>query len=283
MIDRACISINNRCNLSCAYCHFRTPEKSEFLIEADMDVIAVLDNITEHIENHDISVFKLGFVGNGEPLLDFDKLSLYIKHIEKYLSDGRIAAYTITNGTLVTKEMLEFLRKYRVNIGFSIDGTAEIHNKYRCGTHKAVMRAIELYHKVNGCYPSMNCTVSRDVLEKAKETTAFFEQFAGSRITFSRMTGKNGISLNDHRRFLEMAKRRLNIRSGGYDCTMYGGKCGAGINNIFYANGKIFICGNCVDLPAYYSSDTRLDEIRFDVETFDRGCCYKEMIGGDTA
>ena len=282
MIDRACISINNRCNLSCAYCHFHTPEKSKHLAEADMDVIAVLDNITEHIERHGINVFKLGFVGNGEPLLDFDTLVRYIEHIGGYLSSGRIAAYTITNGTLVTEEKLEFFKRYHVNVGFSIDGIAKIHNKYRCKTHTAVMRAIEVYHKVNGCYPSMNCTVSRDVLDSAEETIAFFEQF-GSRITFSRMIGKNGIGAEEFQGFLEKAKQRLNVRTGGYDCTMYGGSCGAGINNIFYANGKIFICGNCVDLPTTYSSDTRLDDVGFDVGEFDRCRCYKEMIGGDSA
>ena len=49
---------------------------------------------------------------------------------------------------------------------------------------------------------------------------------------------------------------RLNVRTGGYDCTMYGGMCGAGMDNIFYANGKIFICGNCIDLSFSMPYDT---------------------------
>ncbi len=99
MINRACISINNRCNLRCTYCHFHTPDEVAHLVERSMNVFKILDNITYHIDNHEISVFKLGFVGNGEPLLDFEKLSEYIRYIKKYLEDGRIAAYTITNGT----------------------------------------------------------------------------------------------------------------------------------------------------------------------------------------
>lgn len=277
MIDRACISINNCCNLDCTYCHFHVPEKAEHLTETEMDIYAVLENITHHIDKYRIEVFKLGFVGNGEPLLDFENLKRYIKHIGNYLSDGRIAAYTITNGTHVTKEMLEFFKVYKVNIGFSIDGIPDIHNKYRCGTHTAVMQAIEMYHTVNGQYPPMNCTVSRDVLDRADETIAFFEPF-GNRITFSRMIGENGITLDDFHNFLAKAKEKLNIRTGGYDCTMYGGKCGAGINNIFYANGKIYICGNCIDLPDVYSSDTPLDEIKFIIKPFDRSHCYKEEL-----
>ena len=140
------------------------------------------------------------------------------------------------------------------------------------------MKAIELYHSVNDCYPSMNCTVGRDTLKKAEDTIVFFEPF-GSRITFSRMIGADGISLDEFRCFLDKAKQRLNVRIGGYDCTMYGGMCGAGINNIFYANGNVYICGNCVDLSPIAKADTPIDYIKPDIPEFDRSSCFKESQG----
>ena len=242
MVTRACISINNRCNLNCTYCHFH--EKKDYIQEDNMDVITILDIITSHIEDNDIDLFKLGFVGNGEPMLDYEKLKQYIAHIGDYLKSGRIAAYTITNGLLVDCEKLEFFKEYNVNVGFSVDGISAIHDKYRCGTHERVMANIALYKEVNGKYPSMNCTVGKEIIDNPEATIGFFEQF-GNRITFSRMIGKQGISLLDFNAFLNKAMERLNVRTGGYDCTMYGGMCGAGMDNIFYANGKIFICGNC--------------------------------------
>lgn len=276
MITRACISINNICNLNCSYCHFHMPDKTNHLAEQPMNVFAILDNIMSHIDKYNIEVFKLGFVGNGEPLLNFGELSDYIKYIDNYISNGRIAAYTITNGTLADRETLEFFKAHKVNVGFSLDGIPEIHNKYRCGSYATVMAAIETYQEINGAYPSINCTISRDALERADETIDFFEGF-GSRITFSRMIGDGGISLAEFHRFINAAKSRLNIRTGGYDCTMYGGKCGAGINNVFYANGKIHLCGNCVDLPISCDSDTPIDKINFNVGVFDRNNCYKEL------
>lgn len=277
MITRACISINNRCNLNCDYCHFHTAEKADFLADRKMNIIKILDNITRHINKHHIEKFKLGFVGNGEPLLDYNKLKCYVEYINDYLESGRIAAYTVTNGTLVTREMLEFMKQYKVNVGFSLDGIAEIHNKLRCGSFNKVMSAIEVYREINGVYPSFNCTVGSDVLLKTDETIRFFSRFS-SRVTFSRMIGKGGITLYEYRNFLNMASKLLDTRRGGYDCTMYGGMCGAGINNIFYANGKIYLCGNCIDLPPLCGSDTPLDEIRFDIPKFDRNCCYKEEL-----
>lgn len=137
MVTRACISINNRCNLNCTYCHFH--EKKDYIQEDNMDVITILDIIASHIEDNDIDLFKLGFVGNGEPMLDYEKLKQYIAHIGDYLKSGRIAAYTITNGLLVDREKLEFFKEYNVNVGFSVDGISAIHDKYRCGTHERVM------------------------------------------------------------------------------------------------------------------------------------------------
>lgn len=275
MITRACISINNRCNLNCTYCHFHTPDKAEYLTEADMDIHTILENIKHHIDKYNIEAFKLGFVGNGEPLLAYDALHGYIEYICDYLADSRIAAYTITNGTLIDEEMLGFFKMHNVNVGFSIDGIPEVHNKYRCNTHSEVMNAIELYRTINGYYPSMNCTVSRDVLDRVDDTIVFFETF-GSRVTFSRMIGDGGITLNEFHGFLDQAKRKLNVRTGGYDCTMYGGKCGAGINNIFYANGKVYLCGNSVDFPAIANSDAPLDSIVPHMHLFDRNVCYRE-------
>lgn len=54
MVTRACISINNRCNLNCTYCHFH--EKKDYIQEDNMDVITILDIITSHIEDNDIDV-----------------------------------------------------------------------------------------------------------------------------------------------------------------------------------------------------------------------------------
>lgn len=274
MITRACISINNRCNLKCTYCHFY--EKKESICENNMDIIKILDNIISYIEKNNIDEFKLGFVGNGEPLLDYENLKKYILYLKNY---PQIKTYTITNGTLITKEMLLFFKENNVNVGFSLDGPKFIHNPYRCNTFDKVMENVNLYFNINNKYPSFNATVGSKTLEHQNEVIEFFKQF-NSKITFSRMIGKYGILLNDFHKFLEKAETTLYIRRGGYDCTMYGGLCGAGINNIFYANGNIYLCGNCIDMKPIANSNTSLESLDICIKDFDRTKCYKEIIGG---
>jgi len=268
MINRICISINNRCNLQCRYCHFC--EKGE--IEAnDMNVFEILDNVRAYAT----SKFKIGFVGNGEGLLDWPLLKSYIQYIEGM---NFIEAYTITNGTIrLPDEDIKFIEDHKINVGFSIDGYRELHNLNRCNTFDLVMANVENYHRVTGHYPTFNATVGTESLENADKVIEFFARF-GTRITFSRMIGKYGITFAAYREFLENAEKKIPVRRGEKDCTMYGGQCGAGTNNYFFANGKVYYCGNCIDLPPVGPSNMsffNLEKIALD---FNRNYCYKESL-----
>lgn len=268
MIDRICISINNRCNLACRYCHFR--EKG-VLSNDDMDVFSILDRVMKYATG----LFKIGFVGNGECFLDFQKLKAYIAYIEDFKN---ISTYTITNGTVaLSDDDWQFLENHSVNIGFSIDGYKEIHDKNRCGSFDKAIRNVEEYKRVTGHYPTFNATVGMDTLKDPEGVIAFFKPF-GTRVTFSRMIGKYGITLEQYREFLEYAEKETPIRRGGVDCTMYGGQCGAGTNNYFFSNGKVYFCGNCIDLPPVGDSSMTFEELEQISLKFDRKFCYKESL-----
>ena len=59
---------------------------------------------------------------------------------------------------------------------------------------------------------------------------------------------------------------------------MYGGQCGAGTNNYFFANGSVYFCGNCIDLPPVGKSDMTFEELEKISLDFDRNYCYKESL-----
>ena len=145
MIDRICISINNRCNLACSYCHFHEKGKIE---AAEMDVYEILNNVKKYAEKkRPEKGFKIGFVGNGECFLDWQALKSYIAYLED--APG-VRIYTITNGTVrLPEEDLAFLEEHRVNVGFSIDGYRELHDKYRCNSFDRAMENVERYRQMN--------------------------------------------------------------------------------------------------------------------------------------
>ena len=268
MIDRICISINNRCNLACRYCHFHEKGQIE---AAEMNVFEILDNVKRYAGKE----FKIGFVGNGECFLDWPLLKSYIAYLE---DSPNISAYTITNGTVkLPDDEWRFLEEHKINVGFSIDGYRELHDLNRCGSFDRAMETVEYYKNITGHYPTFNATVGRETLDNAERVIAFFKPF-GTRVTFSRMIGKNGISLQQYRVFLEEAEKEIPVRRGGKDCTMYGGQCGAGINNYFFANGKVYYCGNCIDLSPLGPSSVPFEELEKIALEFNRNYCYKESV-----
>lgn len=238
---------------------------------AGMDVFEILQNVKEYA-NH---VFKIGFVGNGEAFMDFPLLKSYIE----FIADNKwIQAYTITNGTVsISDRDIRFLEEHNINVGFSIDGYKSLHNVNRCNSFDKAMDNVEHYNSVAGHYPTFNATVGKETLRNAQKVISFFKRF-GTRVTFSRMIGEYGISLEEYRAFMLLAEQQIPVRRGGLDCTMYGGQCGAGVNNYFFANGKVFYCGNCVDLPSIGNSDISFWELEKISLKFNRGKCYKESI-----
>jgi hypothetical protein len=173
------------------------------------------------------------------------------------IAAGLVCAYTLQfvqprcaspNRSVQREEELVFLEKHGVNVGFSIDGYRELYDLNRCGSFGRAMENVEYYKQITGHYPTFNATVGRESLENAAKVIAFFKPF-GTKVTFSRMIGKYGISQQEYGDFLADAERELPVRRGSRDCTMYGGQCGAGTNNYFFANGKAYYCGNCIDLP----------------------------------
>ena len=269
MVNRICISINNKCNLRCKYCHFN---EKQIEINDNMNIYKILDNVIEYAENKN---FKIGFVGNGEPFLDLDKLKGYISYLEPY---PNISCYTITNGTIsLSDEDILFFVNHKVNVGFSLDGYRELHNKNRCNTFDTVMKNINHFKSISGNYPTLNATVGKDTISDPEKIIEFFKQF-NVRITFSRMIGKYGISLAEYLKFIIQAEKELKIRKGDLDCTMYGGKCGAGLNNFFYANSNVYYCGNCINLSPIATYDKKIEELKDNNICFDRSKCYKESI-----
>lgn len=268
MIDRICISINNRCNLNCRYCHFH--EKSS-IATADMDIYKILNNVKSYVKHP----FKIGFVGNGEGFLEWNKLKTYIAYLD---DKSEISCYTITNGTIpLLDEDIRFLEYRKVNVGFSIDGYKELHNINRCNSFDEAMKNVEKYREITGHYPTFNATVGKESLKNVEKVIEFFRPF-GTRVTFSRMVGRYGITLKEYSDFLEKAEKVIPVRRGSLDCTMYGGKCGAGTNNYFFANGKVYYCGNCIDLPPIADSGISFFELEKIKMEFDRKYCYKESL-----
>jgi uncharacterized protein len=119
------------CNLNCTYCYYLEKQKlypgSSF---------RMTDELLERFIRQYISVQQspvISFVWQGgEPTmlgLDFYKKVVELQH--KHAGNKIIENSLQTNGTLITEEWGQFLKKHNFLVGISIDGPEHIHNKYR--------------------------------------------------------------------------------------------------------------------------------------------------------
>lgn len=124
--------LNNNCNLGCDYCYANQGNFDKAGDVMDFDIAKkVIEHMFENIKKHKGNKLGITFFG-GEPLLQFDlikKIVEYVNEVNTY--NYHIAYSTITNGTLFTDEIIDFLRKNNFIVTVSLDGTKEAHDKMR--------------------------------------------------------------------------------------------------------------------------------------------------------
>ena len=143
------LNIASGCNLSCTYCYkedLTTMKNSgNMTFETAVQAIKHLYDGAKNQKKYNVTFF------GGEPLGNFKLIKEVTEYSKKFFFEkGADVDFTITtNATLLTKEIIEFLRDYGFGITISIDGPAAIHNKTRLtnngsGSYKQVVKKVKL-------------------------------------------------------------------------------------------------------------------------------------------
>ncbi|MCL2250084.1 MAG: SPASM domain-containing protein [Oscillospiraceae bacterium] len=122
------------CNFACKYCYAdggkgTSHYKSAFSKEQ-------IDKMLEQIYKGRYSEYKrykFDFVSGGEPLLDFPALEYFLKKARSFEQqlEKPTTVLIVTNGTLLTKEIVKTLDSFDVFLGISVDGPNLVHNRNR--------------------------------------------------------------------------------------------------------------------------------------------------------
>ncbi len=113
--SRLTLILTTRCNMNCSYCYQGARERGSMewpVARAAADLaLAAPGNGTE-----------LTFYG-GEPLIEFDLLRRVVDYVESTRPPSeRIKYWVVTNGTLITDEVSDFLAAHDFKILLSFDG-----------------------------------------------------------------------------------------------------------------------------------------------------------------
>lgn len=134
------VVVTFRCNFKCIYC--QTSSKNMNRKDLDMD-LETAEKVVDTIFETPNDSIVLEFQG-GEPLLNWEVVKFIVDYsIDKQQATGKnLYLSLVTNGSLLTKEKIDFLLDRKVAICFSLDGPEPVHNHNRGANHKKVKKAM---------------------------------------------------------------------------------------------------------------------------------------------
>lgn len=135
--------VTTACNMNCIYCQANNGNGTDVLFMSKDMAEKAVDIALQSPEIY----LNFEFQG-GEPLLNFEIIKYIVTYAEQKKGKHEISYNIVSNLTLLTDEVIEFLREYNFGISTSLDGPAVVHNVNRPfhdgnGTFDIVMHSIE--------------------------------------------------------------------------------------------------------------------------------------------
>ena len=131
--DHLIINLTERCNFRCRYCSYsgayenmRTHSEKRMSPET---LHAALDWLVSFPRNE----YGVGFYG-GEPLMEMDVIEDAVSYLRSR-TDKPVTLRTTTNGALLNEKTCRFLIDHDFRVNISIDGPAEVNDRYRLLKH----------------------------------------------------------------------------------------------------------------------------------------------------
>ena len=148
----------HRCNLNCKYCYIHTKRNKDMTLE-------MAQSILEPFLVEDKGLLDITFMG-GETLLATDVIRPLVEWIEKGNWKRRYRFFGSTNGTLLNKELKQWLKEYRsiLTLGLSYDGLPEAQNNNRGGCDIDIDFFIETWPK-----QPIQMTINTDTVHQMAE------------------------------------------------------------------------------------------------------------------
>ncbi|MDR2044790.1 MAG: 4Fe-4S cluster-binding domain-containing protein [Clostridium sp.] len=171
------------CNLKCSYCYagqgtyHGVSETNTLTAENYIKAFELLLKIHSEIKT-------IGFFG-GEPLLGFQEIRRFVEYLHSNYSPANIPYLSISsNGTIMNDEIKEFMYKYEIGFGTSLDGPKCLNDRFRNGrgipsVYDAVKNTLHLLSDMPSQRRALQFTFSRVHLEnyQAGDITRWAKEF----------------------------------------------------------------------------------------------------------
>lgn len=184
------------CNLECDYCFYLPKGEEQGMLHKGIMSDEVLEAfipryIRECPSDHVFFTWQ-----GGEPLLAGRKFFEKAFALQSQYAEGKVIENAIqTNATLIDDKWCELFLKHKILLGVSIDGPAELHDKYRKnkqggGSLSEVMAGVELLKKHGVEFNTLTC-INESNYRHPLEVYNFLKEIGSTYMQFSEVIETN--------------------------------------------------------------------------------------------
>ncbi|MDY2797901.1 MAG: anaerobic sulfatase maturase [Anaerobiospirillum succiniciproducens] len=184
------------CNLECDYCFYLPKGEEQGMLHKGIMSDEVLEAFIPRYIQECPSDHVLFTWQGGEPLLAGRKFFEKAFALQRQYANGKVIENAIqTNATLIDDKWCELFLKHKILLGVSIDGPAELHDKYRHsknggGSHSEVMQGIELLKKHGVEFNTLTC-INESNYRHPLEVYKFLKDIGSTFMQFSEVIETN--------------------------------------------------------------------------------------------
>ena len=154
------------CNFSCAYCYSAKGRSKEEISQEKLQTTLdyFIDN--KRIDDKELTIF---ISGGGEPILSWEKVKYIIEYSRKKATEQgfRLELLLMTNGSLITPDIANFLKDQQVEVGVSFEILPDIQQTQR-GKYEQVKKNI-LMMLERGLIPSISSVITAQNVYRMEE------------------------------------------------------------------------------------------------------------------
>ena len=179
--------VNSKCNFHCSYCYAAQSRTTEELNEER--VKPLLDHWLAGLGRERRGEPEISFSGGGEPLLSMKTIEGIVACAESLAEKHgcRIQFSLVTNGSLLNKQILDYLELHRFKLFFSFEITEDLQKSQRGVWEPVRSNLLEVLRR------DISCTVKsvitrRSMARQLEMAECAIRELAGvRRITFNQM------------------------------------------------------------------------------------------------
>lgn len=158
------LQVANDCNLNCKYCYGAGGTYNR--VRELMTFETAKKAIDYFVANSGSRKLLYVIFFGGEPLLNFTLIKQVIHYCESMEEkiEKQFRYSMTTNGTILTDEIADYIKKYNITVMLSMDGPKEIQDAYRCyangnGSYEVIEKNIERFKELRGGHLTVRSTI----------------------------------------------------------------------------------------------------------------------------